>query len=323
MIRKPNILPAALFAGALCLAVGCTGQPPATSSSSAPIPPLSGQVLFPVARRTQALITDVANASTVSLIDTTTNSTVATTITNASGSFFITPPFPNGFVPTVGNTYVLEAAKGLYSNAAGRSVARVRTILKYQLTGWLSITNGIPGAITVYEGTTALAAIANLKGSGQVAPTSLIGMLQVSPENFTPVTNVSGTEFTNVKGLVTTMLASDSDPVAGVAYDLAVSRFFYSAAAGILSIDQASASVGDLITFRGAPFSQVAPLSTNNVVTFSGGNATASVASASLNYLSVIVPAAAVSGPVTVRIGAQVYGVSTFTVMGTLNAYVY
>jgi hypothetical protein len=79
---------------------------------------LQGSVRFGTSRVTQAYgVRDVAVAATVSIIDMTTSETIATTLTDASARFIFAADVTGKLA--VETPYILEAIKGLSSNAAG------------------------------------------------------------------------------------------------------------------------------------------------------------------------------------------------------------
>lgn len=322
-----------LLAAIALLALVVLGCAANTASVSSGPPPITGAVRYPESAHlapysVQATISDIASASTISLIDTVANTTRGTTLTSNTGTFTLT--FSNGFKPTNGTTYYLEAFRGLYSNAAGKNAARLRTLMRFQNGGWLSLNASIPGSpVFIDEGSTALSIIANLEGSSGVNPSTLMGTLNVSNDAYTQpasVPTVQSADYATVRPLVVSLLTADSDPVAGIAYTAGPPALFYQKAAGsaAVSIDQASASVGDLITVRGVAFDPTLPLSTTNVVLFNN-LATGSVTSISSDRqaITVLVPTGAVTGPVTIRTGGQIYGIPSFTVSATLNVGLY
>lgn len=285
------------------------------------VPAITGRVIFS-GYSTQATMTDVAIAATVSLIDTVRNVTEATTLTDSAGVFQLN--LTSGWVPAQGRTYYLEAVKGLNSNAAASDAARVRTIIDFQ-GGWRSITSASPGApVILNPGTTALATIASLKGTNLVDPASLIGSLTLNPETYSPVANLSNTEYTQVRALVVSVLGDNTDPIADINFDPGPPPTYYSAAArrgGTLTTTQTTVNVGDTLTLRGLTFDTTLA---NNVVLFNGSvPGTVTGISADQKSLFVTVPAGAVSGPVTVKLFGSMYGIPFITVLGTLNAVVY
>lgn len=284
------------------------------------VPPIVGTVTFP-RYQVQATISEVASASTVTLIDATTNVSQGATVTDASGSFSLT--FSNRFRPITNRTYYLEAMKGLSNNLAGRDAARVRTVLQFN-AGWRSLTSSIVNSpIYINEGTTTLSVIASHKGATRVPPDSLIGKLTVNPEVFTPVTNVSSTEFTDVRSLVANLLLGNGDPIAGVGYDLGPPERFFAMLSGstILTVAPTSANVNQQIILSGLTFDTTL---TNNVVTFNPGvTGTVTGISPDRQSLYVLVPSSATTGAVTVRLNGQLYGIPSLTILGTLNAGLY
>jgi hypothetical protein len=284
---------------------------------------LAGTVSF-LDRHVQATMTDVASASTVSLIDTGTSQTVATTVTNGSGQFVLT--FPNGFVPSSTTTYYLEAVKGLSSNLPGNFSARVRTIAKFQ-SGWTTITNATPNVgITVDRGTTALAIGAALRNGNPTAFnfTSLIGSLAVgSPDLYTPVASMSQSDYSTILGLVNQALANNQDPVAGVALNVSTNTWTQvnqvnqsGSSLSVTSFTPASGTVGTAVTVAGTGFSTT-PAS--NSVKFNG--VSAAVTAASATSLTTSVPSGATSGQTTVQVGNLVYLGPIFSVTTVVSGF--
>lgn len=183
---------------------------------------LQGQILA-AERTVSALITDIANGATVSLIDGITGTTVSTAVSTPQGIFSLY--LGNGFVPVAGRPYHLEALKGLAAggnaNRAGSSVARLRTVLFYQGGRWVSLGSTVPGqSITIGWASTAVALIASLRSLSSVDQESLAGKIRSNGQTFDPTgTPVSLDEFTAVYGLVEQALANDQDPFEVIAYD--------------------------------------------------------------------------------------------------------
>jgi len=303
--------------GLAALLAACPSQGP-----SPEVPPLEGRVVFPETRSpftTQATLSDVANAATVVLIDTSTNLTRGSTVTDANGGFQMR--FSNNFHAVASASYYLEAFRGLGNNSAGKNAARLRTILRYD-GGWQSVTSGIVGSsIYINLGTTALSAIVNLKGPTRVDVDDVIGHLTVSPEVFTPVPGITGAEFSTVEGMTSALLLADFDPLSGIVYDPGPPEVFLQRNnSSALTIDEATASITQTVTLRGISFDPTLPLSTSNVVLFNNV-ATASVTgiSADRQSITVVVPNDAVTGPLTVRTGSKIYGLPSFTVWSTVN----
>lgn len=184
--------------------------------------PLQGQIRVPD-RAIAALISDVANGATLSLIDSVTGATLATTVSTPEGTYALY--LPAGFTPVPGRPYVLEALKGLptggSANRAGASLARLRTILFYQNSDWVSLTSATPGdRIDIGWATTALAVISNLRALSAPDQQGLMGKVNSAGTSFSALgTAVSSSEFSAVFALVDRTLKSDQDPVEVVGYD--------------------------------------------------------------------------------------------------------
>lgn len=221
---RQHLLAAPLAAMLGLCVMSCQAVPPtpAPMSVTTAAPALQGRIL-PAERTVSALITDIANGATVSLIDGTTGTTVSTTVSTAQGAFSLY--LADGFTPVAGRPYHLEAIKGLAAggtaNRAGASVARLRTILFYQGGNWVSLGSAAPGAaITIGWASTAVALIASLRGLSQIDQASLAGKIHANGQTFDPTgTTVSLAEFTTVYGLVEQALANDQDPFEVVSYD--------------------------------------------------------------------------------------------------------
>lgn len=306
--------------GLAALVAACPSQGPVLDEA----PPIVGRVVFPgdpvrSPYTTQATLSEVANAATVILIDTTANLTRGSTITDANGLFQF--KFSNGFKPSASASYYLEAVRGLGNNAPGKDAARVRTLMRY-VNGWQSITTATVGTNhNINLGTTAIAAIANLKGSSRVNVDDLIGSLSTNPETFIPVPGITASEFTTVKGIASTLLLADLDPLSGIAYDAGPPEVFSMRnVSANLTTDKATASIGEAIVMRGITFDPALPLSTSNIVLFNNV-ATGSVTgiAADRQSITVAVPNDAVSGPITVYTGGKIYGLPSFTVWSTVN----
>lgn len=298
-----------------CTAAGIT--PPEVAA-------LTGTVDFG-ARKVQAAMADVARAATVSLIDTASNTTIATTVTNAAGQFALA--FGSKFKP--GNAvYYLEASKGLSDNLAGHDAARLRTLARYD-AGWVTITNSMPNVgIRLNLSTTALSVLASLEGTASVSPAGLLGTLTSgvdasispsTPDTFAWTgTGITNAEFHRVYGLVDQLLANDFDPVAGVVkvaddYEVA-EELSLGTPPEVLTIMPASGSIGTTVTLVGTDFD---PASGGSTVTFNGTSA--AVLSATTTELVVRVPSGATTGPVLVLTPAGASDPVTFTVTATTS----
>ncbi|MBO9541443.1 IPT/TIG domain-containing protein [bacterium] len=287
---------------------------------------LLGQVDFGT-RKVQADLDDVANASTVSLIDTGTNTTIKTTVTSASGQFVLT--FGNGFKPGT-KVYYLEASKGLSNNLAGHDSVRLRTLARFQNGGWVTLTNLQPNVgVRVNLSTTALSVLASLEGTASIPPTGLLGRVSAgvdsSLEPPTPDTfEDSGTGTTNaafhlVYGLVERLLSNDCDPVAGVVKKADTYALSDDVPLGpppsLLTVVPASGMVGTLVTLYGTNF---APAAADCSVSFNG--VPSAVLSATTTQLTVRVPAGATTGPVSVQTPQGTTAPVAFTVVATASS---
>jgi sugar lactone lactonase YvrE len=272
--------------------------------------PIRGHV-SDLPRRTQATIGQIGTGATVSLIDTGTNNTVATTLTDASGNFILT--FATSFRPVPGRVYYLEAVKGLLSggqaNMAGVDAARIRTLIQYQ-NGWISLTSASPDSpLNIGQTTTAVSVIASLRSAfNPVNYAQLIG--SVSGTTFTPAGGIAASEFNQVNALVQTALTVDIDPVYYVLYDQG-SGNYVAQPRGLLvsSINPASGSFGATITITGSGFGA------SPSVRFNGLLGVATTINGPQTQITTRVPAGATSGPLTIQIGTLIFGPANFAVV--------
>jgi sugar lactone lactonase YvrE len=298
-------------------------SPVANSAASPATPrvvlPLTGHVSFAAGRHTQATMTDVAYGATVSLINTGTNQTVSTALTDVNGNF--TMNFTGGFTPDPTVTYYLEAYKGLGSNLPSYLATRVRTLVQFN-TGWTSISSSTPNAtITVNTATTALAIAAALRNSqSPFTFSSLIGTLNVSGGNlYSPVAGISNSDYLNVTSLVNQTLAANMDPVANVGLSgsnwLAIATNSIQVNAPVVSsITPPNGSVGTSVTIAGSGFSTTLG---NNTFKFNAGTAT--LTSATTTQLQGSVPYGATSGQTTLQVGSTTVLGPLFTVVPVLS----
>lgn len=305
-----------LFSFLLALTlVGCPwpGQAPEGASTVPGDTTLAGTVQWD-ARLVQATMSEVASASTVSLISTATGETAATTVTDGQGRFRLT--FPTTFSPDPAVSYYLEAVKGLGSNQPGRNVARVRTIAKYA-SGWTTLTNAAAGGGLVLNTTTTSLAIAGaLRGVTDFS--TYMGVVDPATSAYTQPAGspVTGTDVSSVKAIVGQALTSDMDPVAGVALSGGNwVRVNSGQALALTQLGPTSGVVGATIQATGSALSQLA----ENVVGFGGANA-AAAASANGTTLSVVVPAGAASGQTTLQVGDLTTLGPLFTVLPSITS---
>ncbi|MNL42542.1 hypothetical protein D3C87_1650030 [compost metagenome] len=130
-------------------------------------------------------------------------------------------------------------------------------------------------------------------------------------------------------------LLADNDPVAGIAYDPGPpsERIYMRSTGGgsVLSIEPATASIStpsNTVTIRGILFdttgaagdADIATLTARNVILFNNV-ATATVTGVSADHQSiyVLVPPTAESGPITLKVNGQLYGIPDYAIWGTLN----
>lgn len=280
---------------------------------------LSGRI-GPSVRQVQANLGTIGVGATVSLIDTQTNNTVASTISDADGKFLL-----NQLDPVAGRSYYLEATKGLpvefggEPNRAGHPGARLRTIVRFATdTGWQTLTTG---GITIDYSTTALSVILSLR-SAQAAEArpveaELFNSLVLSanvddPDVFTPGSSrITALEYGQVETMVRNALGTDNDPLGVISFD-AVSGAYYLAQRGISvsRVSPTAGSIGAIVTIDGSNLS-AAPL-----VRFNGKQVSADQVSVNAVQTSILarVPVGATSGPLTIQVGSLVYNGTNFAV---------
>ncbi len=284
-----------------------------------PAPPLSGRVTF-AQLQTLAGAPNVASGATVSLINTGSNQTVSTALTNANGEFVLN--FTNGYVADPTATYFLEAVKGLDSNQPGNQAVRLRTVAKFN-NGWTSITSAAANAGTVISpSTTALSIGAGLV-NGKPDPfafASLIGSVSGGETPaYAPVSGLPADDYTALLGLVQQILADAQDPVANVGLTLNGAQRVWSrlnVPPSVTGFTPAQAKVGEAVTVAGAGFS---PIAANNVLAFNGEKAvTTGVTSSSMTSS---VPQGATSGPTSLQVGNLTVLGPNFSVLPVVEAF--
>ncbi|MEB3237377.1 MAG: hypothetical protein VKO64_07115 [Candidatus Sericytochromatia bacterium] len=214
---------------------------------------LSGQVRFPQERQAQAYgIRDVALAATVSIIDMGSSETIATTLTNSQGEFNFTAEVTNKLA--LETPYILEAVKGLSSNAPGVAAVRVRTVFLKASTGFYSMSQG---ALAITPGTTALSIIAGFEGiDGRL----LIDIFLDDGYNLILVPNpdigVTQAKYDTVNALARQAMGEDRDPVEAIILDAGVYKLKGGAASAInelrlLAMSPNPAPEGGIVTLLG------------------------------------------------------------------------
>jgi hypothetical protein len=247
---------------------------------------LAGRVFLPAVYRTQVEIKDVAIAATVSLIDSSTNTTIATALTDSNGAFVFDL---SRFIPAVGTTYALEAVKGLSNNSAGFPAVRVRTFIRFE-GGWRSTTGS---SITISRATTAVAIIASLRGLNTA---NFLGSVQVGPPVVfnPPGTGTSQNDFDRVLKLVDDALKANRDPVDSIIWN--GSDYEVKAGVGglnpvLVDVIPSAMGIGGTVTLVGSNFAQ---FGTGNTVKL--GSLDAQIVAVGSNSVSVIVPVGGQSG---------------------------
>ncbi len=252
---------------------------------------------------------DIAKAATVSLIDTGTNTTVATTWTDSEGGFNLA--FPQGFVPKADHPYVLEGIKGLSSNLPGNDAVRVRTLARLRSGAWETITLGM---VTINPSTTALAIMEasyqDARKPGQMSdPLQYFNLVaQVSNSFGTPDTLAAGqtvvsqTTYAEVYGYVASAITKNVDSVAAVEYVKTADSFVP------LKLDATKPSITGVFPLAAVRGAEITVFGTNfqndeesNEVYVAGYRA--EVTQASQTQLVFKIPAAAVTGDLLVITG--------------------
>ncbi|MBO9540821.1 hypothetical protein J7643_09545 [bacterium] len=317
---RPVILCLALsLSMAGCALVGLGARPPEATVSVAP---LVGRVEPGVVHRFRSvqadLVTDVAQGASVSFIKPgATPLTVATTVTDADGRFQL--QLGNAFRPEAGSVYYLEAFKGLGSNSAGHSAARVRTLVRWTSGGWQSLTGAV---IDLTLTTTALAAAAQINTAQGAAVDlgGLMGRLQrkvsdgVTPDTFSAVANLSVADFHGAYEVVSAALGGDLDPLATITK--ADGSFVLRPATGLGVLPALGADLGGTVTLSGLVFDPDPAL---NRVRFNGAEATVTAVDPARRYIRVTVPDGATRGALTVTVGSKASGVLDYPVFGTVR----
>lgn len=173
---------------------------------------LNGEVRWPQGREVLAAPGAVINQATISLIDYSSGATVATSLTDGLGAFTIVT---GTYVPPVGNYYLIEASKGLGGQLPGNYGVRMRSIVQWNGSGWISITNAAPGgSIRIHQLTTSIALHVGL---GSFVPSLTIDTvdLAVPPSlKVGSIGGVTGVDLINLATDVKNFVVADRDPVA-------------------------------------------------------------------------------------------------------------
>lgn len=165
---------------------------------------------------TKATLSEVGSDATVSLIfspdeGASSNKTIATGLTDASGVFTINP----GFSPVDNKVYVLEAIKRI--GAAGNAVMTVRTYIKWNATpgNWTSITTP---TLAINTKTTAITIIDSYDNT--ITSSDTIGKVDITGGSsvVSPIGSVTTQTITDVANMVTVNLGQNVDPTRFIKY---------------------------------------------------------------------------------------------------------
>lgn len=233
----------------------------------------------------QATVGTVMDSATVTLLDPGGN-VLASGVSDARGAFSLTM----SFTPALNGYYVLEAAHGKVGGAQGNPIARLRTLLKWNGSGWLSITNtSVSGSVVLNSLTTAVALLSALDPVN-VPPSATLGKVVATSDpayldEAIVFTDHEDVQIRAMSNNILSFLSSDLDPVASV--DQLTPT--------LTAISSSNAPVGSMLTLTGSGF---IPIASRNYVYFQG--ARASVYHATTTQLVVGVPAGAATGKVWV-----------------------
>ncbi|HEY9899576.1 MAG TPA: IPT/TIG domain-containing protein [Pantanalinema sp.] len=242
-----------------------------TATSKTEATAIRGAVRFP-AIKAQAAPDYASSNATLTLIGLADNLTVVTGKTNTDGSFVL--PL-GGFTPESNTYFLLEASRGLNNHAAGNTVARFRTILKWTGSAWTSIS----GASILINALTTAVAIESSLDPVNVSPGATIDKVSGTSLNASPVmTGHPDPEVAALAASIASCLTNDLDPVGSVP----------SIKPSLTALQPPTVAVNGAMVLKGRGFS---PIAGDNTVLF--GTATASVFFASPTSLGVYVPATA------------------------------
>ncbi|MBO9541445.1 IPT/TIG domain-containing protein [bacterium] len=258
---------------------------------------IHGAVSFP-GMRVQAAPDYASSNATLTLIGLADNLTVVTGKTNTDGTFVLSL---NGFTPSANSYFLLEASRGLNNHAAGNTVARFRTILKWTGSAWTSISGT---TIAINSQTTAVAIESSLDPVN-VPPGGTIGKVSGTTINASPaLTGHPDSEIATLAASIAACLTNDFDPVGSVP----------AIVPSVTALQPSTVAANGAMLLQGRGFS---PIASANTVLF--GTATASIFFASPTSLGVYVPAAAPSSgvlKVTTSLGTSPES-PTFAVSGS------
>ncbi|MNR81319.1 Serine/threonine-protein kinase PknD [compost metagenome] len=291
-------------------------QQAAGVSTSSMGPRLEGRVS--ARRGVQAnVLQDIASHATVSLIDTASGLTLATTVTDQNGSFSL--QFGTGFVPVSQRPYFLEAIKGIKGdnpeyNQAGADALRLRTLIFYQANpeGWVSLENAEPGPIYLSMATTTVSlAIAHMQlVVPQFSPHAFIGCLATG----TYVADsrpLSEAVYADLYSKVETAILENRDPLHFIAYDSQNGSFPSTYLSfSISGITPSSGAIGTPVVLEGEGFLS----GTLDQVAINGLAVTYNPATLTDNRIEFTIPSGARSGNLSVTINGVSQAGPRFTV---------
>ncbi len=251
----------------------------------------------------------MVGATTVSFIEMSGYSTVATGRTDATGAFSLNL---GTFTPAFGGVYLLEAIRGLSAQGPGQPAPRFRTFVSWTGSGWTSMTADTTDGPHVINALTTALAIQSALDPTQVMPASTINKVNVSmsPASLraTPVyTDHPDTETLQLSTDLLAYLEADLDPVASVPAILP----------SISSFTPSQGTTNSLVQIDGRGFS---PVSSGNTVTL--GGAQAQVLLATPLMLVVAVPASASTGTIRIQTSrGSTQSTSSFTIIQALTKH--
>ncbi|MBI6546423.1 MAG: SMP-30/gluconolactonase/LRE family protein, partial [Cyanobacteria bacterium NC_groundwater_1444_Ag_S-0.65um_54_12] len=219
--------------------------------------------------------------------------------------------------------YILEAVKGLAAggnpNRVGSPAARLRTLVSRVNGSWVSITSP---RLQISRSTTAISAIAGLKGFSTAQLRALLGKVTIgTPDTFAATTDLTAAEYSEVWILVDRSLGQNQDPIRAIARNTTTGTFaLLDRGALVTELSSASGSIGEFITLYGNGFDANPEM---NLVYFNGTAYATGTVDPTGTRLVVPIPTGAVTGPLTVRIGDLVANTAgKFRVSGTtLDTY--
>ncbi len=170
--------------------------------------------------KTKATLGQVGDRATVSLIyppdasGGNANVTIGTGLTDVNGNFTVNPTVI--FNPGINSIYVLEASKRI--GTSGNIMMSVRTYIKWNGSGWDSITQPSNLGVFINSKTTAITIIESYDSS--VIPNDTMGKVDISqePSVVSNIGSVTSTIILNVAAYVDSLLGQNQDPISNIFY---------------------------------------------------------------------------------------------------------